>query len=134
MTATSIAFIRNVCFSLLGLVLLSYAIAVLFTGQPDPVASYIPGLAGIIVAIIVTVISRSGHAKAAAIAWDELTRKEWSHALVAGYWVAIGLYPIFGVLLYLEMVVFSQSFAAMGTLSGAAPFLVFSRSWLKGRI
>lgn len=133
MTSTTLATIRNISFSTLGLILLSYAVAVLITGRPDPVSPIFPSAAGILTALIVTLTARMGSGKAAAVAWDELTLAEWGRSLRGGYWVAIWLYAVFGVLLYLDTVTFPQAFAAMGTLTGAAPFLVFLRSWRRGR-
>lgn len=134
MKAHTMTMIRNSSFSLLGLILLSYAIAVLVTGRPDPVSPIIPSAAGFLTAIIVTVAARMGQGNAASITWDELTRSEWNKSLKSAYWVAVWLYAPFGLMLYFDLVTFSQAFAAMGTLTGAAPFLVFMKSWIQGRI
>ena len=133
MNAKILTLIRNGSFSALGLVLLAYALAVLWSGRPDPVPSLIPAFAGIATGIIVTVTAFLGDRNAAAITWDELTRSEWARSLRGGYWVAVWLYAVFGVLLYTDVVTGPQAFAAMGTLTGAAPFLFFLRSWLRGR-
>jgi len=133
MKAETITLIRNASFSLLGLLLLAYAVGVLLSGRPDPVSPWIPGLAGIVTAIVVTTASFMGERKASAIAWDELTRSEWGRSLRGGYWVAIWLYPVFAVLMITDIVSGPQTFASMGTLTGAAPFLLFLRAWIRGR-
>ncbi len=134
MTATTLTLIRNTSFSLLGLILLGYALAVLITGRPDPVSPIVPGAAGILTGIVVTLTARMATGKAAGITWDELTRATWRQALIGGYWVAVWLYALFGLGLYLDLVSPEQSFAAMGTLTGAAPFLMFLTAWVRGRV
>ena len=134
MTAPTLTLIRNGSFSLLGLILLAYAAAVLATGRPDPVSPILPGAAGILTGIIVTLTARMATGKAAGIAWDELTRATWRRALTGGYWVAIWLYALFGLGLYLDLVTPAQSFAAMVTLTGAAPFLICLANWVRGRV
>jgi len=133
MTSSQLATFRNASFSLLGLILLGYALAVLATGRPDPISPLVPSLAGILMAVLVTLTARVSTRRAAAIAWDELTRTEWHKALRHAYWVAVWLYAPFGLGLYLDLVTPAQSFAAMGTLTGAAPFLFFTMAWIKGR-
>ncbi len=134
MNATTIATIRNGSFSLLGLVLLGYALAVLFVGRPDPMPPWVPGLAGALTALVVTLISRLNTRAAVSVAWDELTRSEWARSLRGGYWMAVWMYAAFGLALFNDIVTYPQAFAAMGTLTGAAPCLLFLRAWIKGRV
>lgn len=63
--------------------------------------------------------------RAAGIAHDELFWVEWGHAVKFSYWFAIAMYPLFGILMALDLVSISTSLAAMGTASGAAPLLTF---------
>jgi len=134
MTATGLTLIRNSAFSALGLILLAYGLAVILTGQPDPVSPIIPGAASAITALLVTATARAATAKAARITWDELTRSEWARAMQTGWWVAVWMYPVFGLALFTDLVTPAQTFAAMGTLTGAAPFLWFLLAWLRGRV
>ena len=50
------------------------------------------------------------------------------------YWVALLLYPIFGLLLSFGWVAPGVAFAAMGTLTGAAFLLLFVWFDLRGRL
>ncbi len=134
MNAKSLTLIRNIFFSLLGLVLLSYALGVLITGRPDPFWPLAPAVAGGVTALVVTLGGLIGGRRAAAITWDEMARHEWRGCLQFGYWVAVWLYPIFALLLITDAVDFAQTFAAMGTLTGGAPFLMFLAKWIRGRV
>ncbi len=134
MNAKSLTLTRNTLFSLLGLVLLSYGVGVLITGRPDPFWPLAPAVAGGITALVVTLGALLGGRKAAAITWDEMARHEWHGCLQFGYWVAVWLYPLFAVLLINDVVDFPQAFAAMGTLTGGAPFLMFLVKWIRGRV
>lgn len=134
MNGQQLAGFRNIAFSALGLILAAYAIGVLVTGRPDPVSPLVPSLAGIIVAFLVSTTAWLSRKGAAGIAWDELVRSTWKSALRRGYWVAVWLYAVFGLALYNDLVTFPQAFAAMGTLTGAAPFLFFLVAWIRGRV
>lgn len=134
MNGQQLALFRNLAFSTLGIGLAGYAGAVLVTGRPDPVSPLIPSLGGVGVAVLVSLAAYLAHKGAARVAWDELVRTSWKSALRAGYWVAIWLYAVFGLLLYTDLVTFPQAFAAMGTATGAAPFLFFLNAWIRGRV
>jgi len=134
MTTKSLTLTRNIVFSLLGLTLLSYALGVFIAGRPDPFWPLAPALAGGVTALVVTLGGLIAGRKAAAITWDEMARHEWRGCLQFGYWVAVWLYPIFAVLLINDAVDYTQAFAAMGTLTGAAPFLMFLAKWIRGRV
>lgn len=134
MTSDSLSLIRNGSFAALGLILLGYACAVLLTGRPDPVSPIIPGAAGVLCALITWGTARMAASGAGRAAWDEQVRTEWNRAVRRGWYVAIWLYPIFALFLAQEMIGWGQAFAAMGTLTGAAPFLFFLASWGRGRV
>jgi len=133
MNARTLTLTRNISFSLLGLILLAYALGVLVTGRPDPFPWWVTAAAGIGTAIVVSGASMLAGRRASAIAWDELAREEWRDCLRFGFWVAVWLYPLFAVLMALSLLDWNQSFAAMGTLTAAAPFLAFLSKWLRGR-
>jgi len=134
MTAPTLTLIRNTSFSLLGLILLAYGLGVLITGSPQPFAWWVTAAAGIATAVIVTLASLLAGRRVAAITWDELALEEWKGCLRFGYWVAVWLYPLFAVLIGLSLVDLPQSFAAMGTLTASAPFLLFLSKWLRGQV
>jgi len=134
MSAKSLTLLRNSLFSGLGIILASYGILVLITGRPDPIWPLAPAAAGIITALVVSVGFWASGRKAAAIAFDEYSRHEWHTCLRFGFWVAVWLYPLFAVLLVNNIVDYPQAFAAMGTLTGGAPFLLFLWKWARGRV
>jgi len=103
----------------------SYGVSALILGRPDPMWSGIPAIAGFGAgAIIWTSALRSG-ARVAGATFDELYEAEWSRALGLSYWFAIGLYPLVSVFLVLDMIEHPVAFAAMGTLTGSAPLLLY---------
>ncbi|MDQ7080436.1 MAG: hypothetical protein Q9M41_07185 [Paracoccaceae bacterium] len=134
MNARTLTMIRNTSFSLLGLILLAYGLGVLVTGRTEPFPWWVTAVAGIATAVVVTSASLLAGRRAAAITWDELALEEWKDCLRLGYWVAVWLYPLFAVLIGLSLVDLPQSFAAMGTLTASAPFLLFLSKWLRGRV
>lgn len=135
MSARTLTVIRNGSFSLLGVVLLIYAIGVLLSGTPAFISPWLPAAAGVVTAAVVTLAAMAAGGSAKAVAWDELAREEWRACLRLGFWVAVWLYPVFAVLHYgMGVVDADQSFAAMGTLTAAAPFLRFLAKWLAGRV
>ena len=56
-------------------------------------------------------------------------RRAEAHA----FWIALMLYPIFGVLIATGTVALPSAFAAMGTLTGAAYLLLFTYYGAMGR-
>ncbi len=124
-SADSIIRVRQIMLGLTGLACLGYAIAALVTGRPDPVAFWVPGAFGILAALVITgSFFLAGRAQGQ-VASDELYHAENARAQRIAYWVALGLYPLFGVLLAAGLVTFPVAFAAMGTLTGAAYLLLF---------
>ena len=134
MTARNLTLIRNGSFSLLGLILLAYAVGVLLMGTPEPFPWWITAMAGIGTGVVVSVAAAIAGRKAARAAWDEMVREEWRRCLSFGFWVAVWLYPLFAVLIGLSLVTWNQAFAAMGTLTAASPFLLMMVKWLQGRV
>jgi len=134
MNARTLTMIRNASFSLLGLILLAYWVGVLVTGRPDPFPWWVTAVAGVATAVVNMLAALLAGRHAVAITWGELVREEWKDCLRLGYWVSVWLYPLFAVLIGLSLVDFSQSFAAMGTLTASSPFLLFLSKWLRGRV
>ena len=134
MSARTLTLVRNGSFSLLGLVLLAYAVGVLLTGSPEPFAWWITVAAGIGTAVVTSGVAAIAGRKATQVAWDEMAREEWRRCLGFGFWVAVWLYPLFAVLIGLSLVGWNQAFAEMGTLTAAAPFLLLMVKWLQGRV
>ena len=131
MTVERLQFIRRCVFVIIGLTCVGYAVMYLVLGMSGVLNPFLPGVVGLLGAATIWGASLiSGHSVATAV-FDELSRKEWGQALKFGYWLAVGLYPVFGVLLWLGLVEPAQSFAVMGTLTGGVPLLYYS--WLDGR-
>ena len=134
MTARTLALVRNGSFSLLGLILLAYAAGVLLTGSPEPFPWWITATAGVSTAAVTSGAAALAGRKATQVTWDEMARTEWRRCLSFGFWVAVWLYPLFALLIGLSLADWKQAFAAMGTLTAAAPFLLFLVKWLRGRV
>lgn len=131
MTVETLQFVRRCVFVIIGLTCVGYAMMYLVLGLSAVSNPFLPGIVGLLgAATIWGACLVSGHSISEAV-FDELSRQEWGQALKFGYWLAVGLYPVFGVLLWLGMVGSEQSFAVMGTLTGGMPLLYYS--WLDGR-
>lgn len=125
MTADKLSTLRFMVFLIAGLIIASYGVLALWLSRPDPMWAGVPTLAGLgAVAIIWISAARSG-TKVAGATFDELYDAEWSRALGWSYWFAIGLYPLVSVFLIFGMIDHAVAFAAMGTLTGSAPLLLF---------
>lgn len=125
--------IRVIVFGLTGLVCLLYALLAVLNGRPDPFSPWIPGIFGVVSALVVMVATYSAGPRNAAMAGDEGFSHDFQRAQGVGYWTALMLYPVFGYLLSQGMVSFAVAFAAMGTLTAAAFLLPFVWFDLKGR-
>ncbi|MEO1689634.1 MAG: hypothetical protein AAFU61_17210, partial [Pseudomonadota bacterium] len=119
-SADLIARIRHHTLSLTGFACLAYALAALALGRPDPAPIWIPGALGVFAALAITAAFAWAPKAQAAMADDELTQAQVARALRIGYWVAVFLYPIFGLMQFAGLVDWPTAFAAMGTLTGAA--------------
>ncbi|MDQ7071413.1 MAG: hypothetical protein Q9M48_11880 [Rhodobacterales bacterium] len=122
--------LRLASFLLAGLTCLIYAILALLFDRPDPVPFWIPGVVGALTGLF-GLITGVFLPRVSSVVWDELSRNEWSRSVQFGYWVAVALYPIAGAFLYADLFAWPTLFAAMGTLTGAAPLLCFA--WLDTR-
>ncbi|MGB0508161.1 MAG: hypothetical protein ACPGGK_18395 [Pikeienuella sp.] len=65
--------------------------------------------------------------------WDELSCHEWAKAIQFGYWFALAMYPLFGLLVWGGIVDFRQAFASMGALAGGVSLLYFALLDIRGR-
>lgn len=131
MTVEKLQILRRWVFLIIGLTCVGYAMMYLVLGMSGGPNPFLPGVIGLLGgATIWGACFVSGHSIAEAV-FDELSRQEWGQALKFGYWLAVGLYPVFGLLLWLDLVEPQQSFAVMGTLTGGVPLLYYS--WLDGR-
>lgn len=133
MKTESLETLRVTTLGVSGLICLLYAILALVMGQPDPMPFWIPALAGIATALAISIGAMlSGHRNTAR-AMDESYVSDRNRAQSNAYWVALLLYPVFGVLLSQGLVSWEVAFAAMGTLTGASFLLLFTWFDIKGR-
>ena len=114
-----------------GLICLGYAILAMIEGRPDPFSSWLPGIAGIMAALTILLTGFWAGSKAASMAVDEGYRADTRRAAGIAFWIALLLYPVFGLALAQGWVGHGVAFAAMGTLTGAAYLLLFC--WFDGQ-
>lgn len=132
-SAESLANIRAAVFGLTGGVCLLYAALMLATGRPDVAPFWIPGVCGLLAGLILTVVSRVAGRATASRAWDEGYRADAARAAGIAFWVALLLYPAFGLLRATGVVGADLAFAVMGLLTGAAYLLLLTWFDLRGR-
>lgn len=133
MTSHSLSLTRSLSMGITGLVCGVYGILVLVIGRPDPLPFWVPGLVGIVAAIVIWMSAGASAEKAVNASFDEGYRADATMAQRAGFWVAIWLYPVFAVPLYLEWITYPSAFAAMGTLTAATYLLGSVLLDLRGR-
>ena len=133
MNSSTLANIRVTVFAMAGLVTAAYAIGVLISGRPDPMLFWIPGVAGICAAIAIFMSAGAAGQSTRDQAFDEGYLADTHKAQRYGFWIALFLYPAFGLLMFLEVVNHEISFAAMGTLTGASFLFLFVWFDLRGR-
>ena len=131
MTIEKLLIIRRLVFLAIGAVCVFYGLYYLLFGLTDRLNPFVPGSVGVAGAVILTLASAMGGRKVTQFVFDELSRAEWSKALKFGYWLAVALYPVFGVALWQGWVTHAQAFAVMGTFTGGVPLLFYS--WLDAR-
>ncbi len=131
MTSTGFSRVRLGVLSATGAICLSYGVLALAWSEPDPMWPWLPVIFGVASVAIIALSARMAGARNARIASDELFRAQWHGAVQIGYWAALALYPIFTLLLLNNVTDYPTAFAAMATLTGAAPLLAFL--WLSLR-
>ena len=126
LTSDSVSSFRRIMFAITGLTCLAYAVLALLQMHPDPFPFWIPGILGLISAALILALAAAAGRKNAQQTFDEgyvmYKRRAEAHA----FWIALMLYPIFGVLMATGAVALPAAFAAMGTLTGAAYLLLFT--------
>ncbi len=122
---------RTFSLALVGIACTIFAVTVLINDPIWHTAKWVPMWTGIFAGAAIFVMSVAFPKSVVEAAWDELTSAKWNQALKLGYWIAVILYPVFGIFLGLNWVSFNQSFAAMGSLTGGLPLLYFCYLELK---
>ena len=124
---------RRIMFAITGLTCLAYAMLALFQMRPDPFPFWIPGILGLISAALIFALAAAAERKSAQQAFDEAYIMDKRRAEAHAFWIALMMYPIFGVLMATGAVALPTAFAAMGTLTGAAYLLLFTYYDAMGR-
>ena len=131
MTIERLQFIRRTVFFLIGICCVFYGVVYLLVGFPNTLYPFLPGFVGVAGALTIFAASFLGGQGVHRAVFDELSRMEWGKAIKFGYWFAIAMYPVFGLLLWQGQLDYQQVFAVMGTLTGGVPLLYYC--WLDVR-
>ncbi|MEL6643711.1 MAG: hypothetical protein AAFQ79_07230 [Pseudomonadota bacterium] len=133
-SATLLSRIRLVGLSATGVVCLAFGGLALILDRPDPFSPWIPLVVGIAAALTIMVAALLAGDRNADIATDELYFSESRRAQILGFWVAVGMYPLFGLAIGYGWITYPVAFSAMGTFTAAAFLLTFSVLNLKGSV
>ena len=123
---TDIATVRSLLLFLVGVSCLTYAILAIAQNSPQPVWWYIPAVMGLLASVGIAIAFSLADAASRRMASDEMYAQITHRAQRHGYWVALGLYPAFAVIIILTGLSWETAFAAMGTLTGAAYLLLLT--------
>jgi hypothetical protein len=123
---TDIATVRSLLLFMVGLSCLLYAVLAIVHNSPQPIWWYIPAAMGVLAGVGITIAFALADATSRQMASDEmyveLTHRAQRHA----YWIALALYPIFAIGVFVFGLEWNTVFAAMGTLLGAAYLLLLT--------
>ena len=125
MSVEQLSRVRFFAFLISGIIIAGYGVLAIVLSKPNPVWPWIPTLASFLAIAIIQFSARRSGEKVSGASFDELFDVEWGRALGLSYWVAIAMYPLFAVLLVTQTVGHWTAFAAMGTMSGGAPLLIY---------
>ena len=120
-------------FAITGLTCLAFAVLALLQMRPDPFPFWILGILELISAVLIFAMATAAGRKSAQQAFDEGKIMDKRRAEAHAFWVALMLYPIFGVLMATGAIDLPTAFAAMSTLTGAAYLLLFTYYDAMGR-
>lgn len=121
----TIATVRATGMGIAGACCLIYAVLAIVQNRPDPLWWFIPGLVGLAAGGITAIVFALAGKNAANAASDELFRMVADRAQRHAFWIALALYPVFGLLVFFAGLRWDTTFAAMGTLTAAAYLLLF---------
>ena len=131
MTSEKMFQIRSATMGGAGLICALYAGLALLTGHPDPLPIWITGAAGLFAGAVIWIAALTAGRDVAEQSFDEGYRADARTAQRIGFWVAVWLYPLFGILLWAGWVTWPVAFASMGCLTAASYLL--SATWLDMR-
>ena len=126
--------IRLVGLAATGLVCLAFGLFAMILDRPDPFSPWIPVLVGGAAALTIAFSAFAAGDRNAEIATDELYFSESRRAQILGFWVAVLMYPVFGLAIGNGWITYPVAFSAMGTFTAAAFLLSFSILNIRGGV
>ena len=114
LTSDSLSTFRSIMLAITGLTCLVYAMLALLQMRPDPFPFWNPGILGLISAALIFALASAAGRKSAQQAFDEGYIMDKRRAEAHAFWIALMLYPIFGVLMAMGAVAIPTAFAAIG--------------------
>ena len=95
----SLSTFRRIMFAITGLTCLAYAVLALLQMRPDPFPFWIPGILGLISAALIFALASAAGRQSAQQAFDDGYIMDKRRAEAHAFWIALMLYPIFGILM-----------------------------------
>jgi len=125
MSVEQLSRLRFVVFLSAGLIICGYGVLPLILVRPDLIWPWITIVAGVGAGALIYLSAVRYGEEVAGVSFDELFDLEWQRVVSWSYWIAIAMYPFFTVPLATGMLNSQTAFAAMGTLPGGAPLLLY---------
>ncbi|MGH1576964.1 hypothetical protein [Planktotalea sp.] len=132
MKAQTLTNVRLIVLGIAGLVCASYSGLAILWDNPQPFSPWLPGIAGVFAAIVITLSAILAGPRNTQIAMDELYRAEWGKAVQISYWIGILLFIAGAVAITRDWISPAAGIAAAGTAYGASPMLLFCLISLRG--
>ena len=123
---TDISKVRTILLELTGLSCLLYAILAVTQNTPQPIWWFVPTAMGVIAGVGTFVAFAMADPASRCMATDEMYTLITHRAQRHAYWLFLGLYPAFAVIIMTTGLEWNTAFAAMGTLTGAAYLLLLT--------
>lgn len=126
LTDTHISNFRRGTLCAVGLCCAAYALMAIAQNRPDPVLWYLPGIMGLLAAFAIFGVFFIAGPQAIRMASDELFTSVNHRAQRHAYWIAVAMYPLFGLTATYLGLRWDTVFAAMGTFNGASYLLLLT--------
>ena len=123
---TDISKVRIILLELTGLSCLLYAILAVTQNTPQPIWWFVPTAMGVFAGIGIFVAFAMADPASRRMATDEMYTLITHRAQQHAYWLFLGLYPAFAVIIMTTGFEWNMAFAAMGTFTGAAYLLLLT--------
>ncbi|MDA9361828.1 hypothetical protein N9R02_01630 [Ascidiaceihabitans sp.] len=123
---TNISKIHTILLGLTGLSCLLYAILAVTQNTPQPIWWFVAIAMGVFAGISTFVAFAMADPASRRMATDEMYTLIRHRAQRHAYWLSLGLYPVFAVIIMMTGFEWNTVFAAMGTLTSAAYLLLLT--------